>query len=31
MSSKIFDDDDLRGQIFTNVGIYKVCIGLLCL
>ena len=28
LSSKIFDDDELRGQVFTNVAIYKVCIGL---
>ena len=25
LSSKIFDDDELRGQVFTNVAIYKVC------
>lgn len=29
MSSRIFDEDDLRGQVFTNVAVYKVCIGLL--
>ena len=25
LSSKMFDDDELRGQVFTNVAIYKVC------
>ena len=27
-TSRIYDEDDFRGQVFTNVAIYKVCIDL---
>lgn len=29
MSSRIYDEDDMRGQVFTNVAIYKVGISVM--